>query len=81
MVKIRLSLRGKKKQPYYHIVAVDSRNRRDGKVLDNLGSYNPRAAKDEEKVTIISERYKDWLSKGAQPSDTVLQILKFSSNS
>lgn len=79
MVKIRLALKGKKKQPYYHIVAVDSKKRRDGKVLEKVGTYNPRAADNKDKVTVISERYDAWIAKGAQPSDTVLKILKFCS--
>ena len=76
MVKIRLSRRGKKKQAYYHIVAVDSAWRRDGKVLETLGSYNPLAEKPADKAKVDTEKYQAWLAKGAQPSETVVQILK-----
>jgi small subunit ribosomal protein S16 len=64
---------GKKKQPFYRIVAIDSRAARDGEYLENLGTYNPRT--DPAEVVLKPERALYWLTKGAQPSDTVRNIL------
>ncbi len=75
-IAIRLSRGGAKKRPYYRIVAADSRRARDGKYLEQLGTYNPLLAKDDEKrVTLIEDRIKYWLGVGAQPSDRVLRFL------
>jgi len=73
LVKLRLKRVGKKKQPSYRLVATDSRNARDGKIIENLGHYNPTIhpaviAFDEEKVLL-------WLKKGASPSDVVKKVL------
>lgn len=76
MVKIRLSRKGKKKQAYYHVVAVDENKKRDGAVLETIGSYNPRKVKTEEKLIINTELYKSWIAKGAQPTETIAKILK-----
>jgi small subunit ribosomal protein S16 len=65
---------GKKKQPFYRIVAIDSRVARDGKYLDNIGTYNPRL--EPAAVQFDSERVVYWLSKGAKPSDTVRSLLR-----
>jgi small subunit ribosomal protein S16 len=65
---------GKKKQPFYRIVAIDSRVARDGKYLDNIGTYNPRM--EPAAVQLDSERVVYWLSKGAKPSDTVRSLLR-----
>ena len=70
-VRIRLARIGKKKAPYYRIVAIDQRVKRDGKYLENLGTYNPLNG---EIIQFHEERLQDWLSKGAIPSDTVLRI-------
>ncbi len=74
-VKIRLQRHGRKKAPFYHIVAADSRSPRDGKFIEKLGSYNPLT----KPATIEIDRDKafDWLEKGAQPTDTVRAILRF----
>lgn len=74
-VKIRLARRGRKKRPYYHVVVADARAPRDGKFIENLGSYNPMTVP----ATIEIDRDKayDWLMKGAQPTDTVRALLKF----
>ena len=72
MVKIRLTRLGKHKSPFYRIVAVDSRSKRDGDYLDLVGTYEPF----EWKVNLKSEVILDLLSKGAVPSETVLNILK-----
>lgn len=79
MVKIRLSLKGKKNKPYYHIVAADVEAPRDGKILDTLGFYDPSAEKNADKTKICPDKYKKWLAKGAQPTKIVVQIAKFSS--
>ena len=72
-VKIRLKRMGAKKSPFYRIVAADSRMPRDGRFLEQLGTYDPR--QDPAVVTIKEEEVLAWLNKGAQPSDTVRNIL------
>lgn len=75
-VAIRLSRGGAKKRPYYKIVVADSRSGRDGKFLEQIGTYNPLLAKDDEnRVKIDGDRAKHWLSVGAQPSDRVARFL------
>jgi small subunit ribosomal protein S16 len=69
MVKIRLTRTGRKGKAYWRIGAFDARTRRDGKPIEYLGSYDPHKEKDEERVQY-------WLSKGAQPTETVAQILR-----
>ena len=64
---------GKKRNPIYRIVAADSRSPRDGRFIEQIGTYNPTKA--EEKVTLDKELAKKWLSNGAQPTDTVRSIL------
>ena len=69
-IAIRLSRGGAKKRPYYRIVAADNRAPRDGKYLEQIGTYNPLLAKDDEKrVQLNEDRARYWLSVGAQPSD------------
>jgi small subunit ribosomal protein S16 len=74
-VKIRLARRGRSKAPFYHIVVADSRSPRDGKFIEKIGSYNPLTVP----ATIELDREKayDWLTKGAQPTDTANAILRF----
>ncbi|MGB3471889.1 MAG: 30S ribosomal protein S16 [Erythrobacter sp.] len=75
-IALRLSRGGAKKRPYYRIVAADSRKPRDGKYLEQIGTYNPLLAKDDEKrVTLNEDRARYWLGVGAQPSDRVLRFL------
>ena len=75
-IAIRLARGGAKKRPYYRIVAADSRRARDGKYLEQLGTYNPMLAKDDtNRVTLNEERIKYWLGVGAQPSDRVHRFL------
>ncbi|MCM2293402.1 30S ribosomal protein S16 [Allorhizobium sp. BGMRC 0089] len=75
-LKIRLARGGSKKRPYYHIVVADARSPRDGRFLEKLGSWNPMLGKDSEKrVELDIERVKEWLAKGAQPTDRVLRFL------
>ena len=73
-VRLRLRRMGKKKQPFYRIVAIDSRVARDGKYLDNIGTYNPRS--EPAAISLDNERAVYWLSQGAQPSDTVRSLLR-----
>ena len=73
-VKIRLRRMGYKKHPMYRIVVADSRVARDGKCIDEIGTYNPNANPSEFKVD--EELAKKWLANGAQPTDTVSKILK-----
>jgi small subunit ribosomal protein S16 len=73
---IRLARGGMKKRPYYRIVVTDSRNARDGKFLEKIGTYNPLLAKDSaERVKLDTERAVYWLGVGAQPSDRVARFL------
>jgi len=73
-VKFRLSRYGAKKKPYYRIVVADSRYPRDGRVIENVGSYDP--LKDPVKVTLDREKIKAWYQKGATPTKTVTDIFK-----
>ena len=72
-VKIRLTRMGSKKKPFYRINVADSRSPRDGRFIETVGTYNPLV--EENQVTLKEERVLEWLSKGAQPSDTVRNIL------
>ena len=75
-VAIRLARGGSKKRPYYRIVVADSRNPRDGRFIEKVGTYNPLLAKDRpERVKLDAERISHWLSVGAQPSDRVARFL------
>ena len=74
-VAIRLSRGGAKKRPYYKIVVADSRSPRDGRFIEQLGSWNPTLPKDGERVKLNEERIKHWLSNGALPTDRVLRFL------
>jgi len=73
-VKIRLTRMGTKKKPFYRVVVVDSRKKRDGAYIENLGIYHPRE-EEENKTKLNEERIRDWLSKGARPSHTVKVLL------
>jgi small subunit ribosomal protein S16 len=75
-LKIRLARGGSKKRPYYHIVLADARSPRDGRFLENLGSWNPMLAKDNDaRIELDNDRIKHWLDQGAQPTDRVLRFL------
>ena len=75
-VRMRLSRIGAKKRPFYRIVVADSRRSRDGKFIDQVGTYNPMLNKDNpERMKIDVEKAKEWISKGAQPSDRVKLFL------
>lgn len=72
-VKIRLSRVGRKKKPIYRIVVADSRSPRDGKVIESIGRYAPQ--EDPSLIEVDEAKAKEWLSKGAQPTDTVSKLL------
>ena len=76
-IKIRLARGGSKKRPYYSIVAADSRMPRDGRFIEKLGTYNPLLPKDHEKRIVMDlEKVKEWIAKGAQPTDRVSRFLE-----
>ncbi len=73
-VRIRLKRFGTKRRPYYRIVVVDSRRPRDGQTIEEVGFYHPIEI-DEKQIIIKEDRIREWLGKGAQPSDTVRKLL------
>ena len=75
-VRLRLKRLGRKRIPFYRICAMDQRTRRDGPAIEEIGHYNPLAKEESEQVKLNVERAKYWLSAGAQPSDTVRDILR-----
>ena len=77
MVKIRLKRMGAKKRPFYRLVVADARSPRDGKFIEELGTYDPitRPAR----VTIDADRVREWMRKGAQPTDTARKLLEMES--
>lgn len=74
-VKIRLQRHGRGKRPFYHIVAADSRKKRDGAYIERIGDYNPLSKP--ATIHVDVDRAVDWLTKGAEPTDTVKAILKY----
>ena len=74
MVKIRLRRMGAKKSPYYRIVVADSRSPRDGRCIEEIGTYNPLT--DPATITVDAEKAQTWIKNGAQPTDTVRGLLK-----
>lgn len=73
-VKIRLARAGAKKRPFYQVVVADERSRRDGSFIENVGTYDP--TKNPAAIKLNAEKAQAWLDKGAQPTDTVRQLLK-----
>lgn len=73
-VKIRLKRVGAKKAPFYHVVVADSRSPRDGKFIEQIGTYNPMT--DPAQININAEKATTWLKNGAQPTETVRALLK-----
>ena len=76
MVKIRLKRMGAKKTPFYRIVVADSRDPRDGRFIDQIGTYNPLT--NPSTINVDNEKAIKWLGQGAQPTDTVKELLKIS---
>ena len=73
-VKIRLKRYGTKKRPFYRVVVVDSRKPRDGRTIEEVGLYHPIEAEGKQ-ISIKEERVRDWIEKGARPTDTVKRLL------
>lgn len=76
MVKIRLSRAGAKKRPFYHVVATDSRSRRDGRFIERLGFFNPCATGNEQELVLDLDKLEAWRGKGAQISDRVASLAR-----
>lgn len=74
MVKIRLQRVGKKKNPFYHIVVADSRKSRDGKIIEQIGTYDPMT--DPATVILDNEKVATWIKNGAKPTDTVKALIE-----
>ena len=74
MVKIRLQRAGKKKAPFYHIVIADSKSPRDGKIIEQLGTYNPMTEPSE--LVLDREKVAQWIKNGAKPTDTVKRLIE-----
>jgi small subunit ribosomal protein S16 len=71
-----MKLLGRKHRPYYRIVAIDSRQPRDGRILEELGSYDPMVKNTDERVRLKPDRIKYWVSVGAQPSEKVSVLMR-----
>ena len=76
MVSIRLARGGSKKRPFYHVVISDSRSPRDGRYIERVGFYNPRARGDEVELRLDDARVDYWISQGAKPSERVASLIK-----
>lgn len=74
MVKIRLQRVGKKKAPFYHIVVADSKSPRDGKIIEQVGTYDPMT--DPATVVLNKELVEKWIKNGAKPTDTVKALIE-----
>jgi small subunit ribosomal protein S16 len=74
VVRIRLTRVGSKKNPIWRIVVADKRSPRDGRVIENVGTYNPQT--DPSTVTLKQDRVEHWIAKGARPTPTVLKLMK-----
>ena len=73
MVKIRLQRAGKKKAPFYHIVVADSKSPRDGKIIEQIGTYDPMS--DPTVLKLDNEKVEKWIKNGAKPTETVKKLL------
>ena len=73
MVKIRLQRQGKKRAPFYHIVVADSRSPRDGKIIEQLGTYDPMT--EPATIKLDKEKVEKWIKNGAKPTDTVNALI------
>ena len=74
MVKIRLQRVGKKKAPFYHIVVADSKSPRDGKIIEQIGTYNPMTKPSE--IVLDKEKVEKWIKNGAKPTETVKHLIE-----
>ena len=73
MVKIRLQRQGKKKAPFYHIVVADSKSPRDGKIIEQIGTYDPMT--EPATIKLDKEKVEKWIKNGAKPTDTVKYLI------
>ena len=73
MVKIRLQRFGKKKSPFYHIVVADSKSPRDGRIIEQIGTYDPMT--EPSTIVLDKEKVEKWIKNGAQPTDTVKALI------
>ena len=76
MVKIRLARHGRKKSPFYRVVAANSRSPRDGRFIEILGTYNPMLKEESKEINLKLDRIDYWLSVGAQPTETAASLIK-----
>ena len=74
MVKIRLQRFGAKKAPFYHIVVADSKSPRDGKIIEQIGTYNPMT--DPAAIIVDKQKFEQWIKNGAKPTDTVKFLIE-----
>ena len=74
MVKIRLQRQGKKKVPFYHIVVADSRSQRDGKIIEQIGTYDPMT--EPSTIVLDNEKVEKWIKNGAKPTPTVKELIE-----
>ena len=74
MVKIRLQREGKKKAPFYHIVVADSRSPRDGKIIEQIGTYDPMT--NPATIKLDTQKVESWIKNGAKPTDTVKKLIE-----
>ena len=74
MVKIRLQREGKKKAPFYHIVVADSKSPRDGKIIEQIGTYDPMT--NPATIKLDKEKVEAWIKNGAKPTDTVKALIE-----
>ena len=74
MVKIRLQRFGKKKSPFYHIVVADSKSPRDGRIIEQIGTYNPMT--EPSTIVLDKEKAQKWIKNGAKPTDTVKALIE-----
>ena len=74
MVKIRLQRFGKKKSPFYHIVVADSKSPRDGRIIEQIGTYNPMT--EPSTIVLDKEKTEKWIKNGAKPTDTVKELIE-----
>ena len=77
MVKIRLQREGKKKAPFYHIVVADSRSPRDGRIIEQIGTYDPMT--EPSTIKLDAEKVDRWIKNGAKPTDTVKKLIELAS--
>ncbi len=76
MVVIRMARAGSKNRPYHDIVVAESRMPRDGRYIESVGFWNPMAPEGTERIRIALDRFEHWVGKGAQPSDSVLRLVR-----